>query len=461
MPDAFAILLALACVIMVASYFVVPGYFDSSSTQPGLIQLTDFRQVDHVTPLTWFADENQNGLANVLFEGLVSGDRYGAAIGVIAFILITGGAFGVVMKSAAIEHGMFALIARTQRVDWLFLPALFVIFSLGGAIFGMGEEAIAFCIVLFPIMKQLGYDGVTTVLVTYVATQVGFATSPINPFSIAIAQGIADLPLFSGAWLRMVAFVVLNAITLWFTLRYAKRIRTQSTTHSTLVSASLSYTDVVILLVFAVCLGWVVYGVTVKSYYIPEIATQFFVLGIAVATVAKLGGRLSIQDSIDGFKQGSGELLPAAMLVGLAKGLVILMGGTQVSTPSMLNTLLFHCAEFISHVPAYVAAVAMYVFQSVFNFFVSSGSGQAAITMPLMAPLSDLVGVSRQTAVLAFQLGDGLTNIVITTSASLIGCLGVTKVAWGEWFSQVWRLMLYLFFTAMTFMVFAQFIQYQ
>ncbi|WMN61625.1 putative basic amino acid antiporter YfcC (plasmid) [Pseudoalteromonas xiamenensis] len=462
MPDAFVILLGLALLTTIASYFVIPGSFSSPNAEGSLIQLSDFVRAENPSPVGLFVTESGRGLFNILFEGLVSGDRYGAAIGVVAFILITGGAFGVVMKTNAIENGMMALIDKTKTLDWVFLPALFLVFSLGGAIFGMGEEAIAFCIVLFPILRQLGYDAAVTVLVTYVATQVGFATSPINPFSIAIAQGIADLPLFSGAWLRVVSFVVLNTIALWFTLRYAKRIRQVHRDISTTAStAQMQRLDTVILSVFALCLAWVVYGVTVKGYYIPEIATQFFVLGLMVAFVAKLGGRLTVQHSVDAFKQGSAELLPAALLVGLAKGLVILLGGTDLHSPSMLNTFLYDCASLITLVPDYVAAVAMYVFQSAFNFFVSSGSGQAAITMPLMSPLSDLIGVSRQTAVLAFQLGDGLTNIIIPTSASLIGCLGVTNLAWGDWFKVIWRLMLMLFIASIAFMVFAQFIQYQ
>lgn len=462
MPDAFVILLGLALLTTIASYFVIPGSFSSANTEGSLIQLSDFVRAENPSPVGLFVTDSGRGLFNILFEGLVSGDRYGAAIGVVAFILITGGAFGVVMKTNAIENGMMALIDKTKTLDWVFLPALFLVFSLGGAIFGMGEEAIAFCIVLFPILRQLGYDAAVTVLVTYVATQIGFATSPINPFSIAIAQGIADLPLFSGAWLRVMSFVVLNTIALWFSLSYAKRIRQVHRDGSTAASTvQMQRLDTVILSVFALCLVWVVYGVTVKGYYIPEIATQFFVLGLLVAFVAKLGGRLTVQNSVDAFKHGSAELLPAALLVGLAKGLVILLGGTDLHSPSMLNTFLYDCASLITLVPDYVAAVAMYVFQSAFNFFVSSGSGQAAITMPLMSPLSDLIGVSRQTAVLAFQLGDGLTNIIIPTSASLIGCLGVTNLAWGDWFKVIWRLMLMLFIASIAFMVFAQFIQYQ
>lgn len=460
MPDAFVILLAIACICYLASHFVLPGYFDVNpdSTSTSLAQ---FKQVDAPSPSPIFAEGGELGLLNLLFEGLVSGDKNGAAIGVIAFILITGGAFGVLMQTKAIDNGILSLINRTKRIDWLFIPCLFLTFSAGGAIFGMGEEAIAFCIVLLPIMKKLGYDAYVTVMVTYVATQIGFATSPMNPFSIAIAQSVAQIPVFSGAQFRVIVCIAFTLLGLIFTVKYANKTRTASQTLNKETSTSISGVDKLILITFFAAIIWVIYGVTVKQYYIPELATQFFVLGLVVALIAKFGNRQSISESVQAFKHGSAELLPAAMLVGLAKGLVLLLGGGDLSTPSMLNTLLFHSANAISGLPEVLAAWLMYLFQTGFNFFVSSGSGQAAITMPIMAPLSDLVGVTRQTAVLAFQLGDGFSNIIIPTSASLIGCLGVVKISWGDWFSFIWRFALLLVACASAVTILAQLIQYQ
>lgn len=460
MPDALVILLLIAVLCYLVSFIMLPGYFDVADGA-SKVTLSQFQQASSSQPLALFAEKGEIGLFNVLFEGLVSGDKNGAAIGVIAFILITGGAFGVLMQTKAIDNGISALISSTKQVDWLFIPSLFITFALGGAIFGMGEEAIAFCIVLYPIMKKLGYNAYVTVLVTYVATQIGFATSPMNPFSIAIAQSIAELPVFSGALLRVIVAVGFMVVGLVFTMRYANSIRTQPSLSSDGSTTTLANTDKTLLLSFLASIIWVIYGVTVKGYYIPELASQFFVLGIVVAVIAKIGGRQSISDSVAAFKHGSAELLPAAMLVGLAKGLVLLLGGGSLNEASLLNTVLFHAASFITDVPNIVAAWFMYVFQSVFNFFVSSGSGQAAITMPIMAPLADLIGVSRQTAVLAFQLGDGLTNIIIPTSASLIGCLGVTQIAWGDWARFIWRFMLLLFVLASVVIILAHLIQYQ
>lgn len=460
MPDASIILLCVAVVAYMATVFITPGVFNAESGSH-TVQLSQYQAVNDQQSPPVFAQGGDIGLANVLFEGLVSGDKYGAAIGVMAFILITGGAFGIIMKTGAINNGIMALINKTQRVEWLFIPLLFLLFSLGGAVFGMGEEAIAFCIVLLPIMQQLGYDAKVTVLTTYVATQIGFATSWMNPFSIAIAQSIAEIPVFSGAGFRMLAWACFTLVGLVFTMRYAKRIKTQPQKTGDQPTIKLSLADALTLLVFVLGIAWVVWGVMARQYYIPELAAQFFCIGLISAIIAIVFKKLTANECADAFKHGAQELLPAALLVALAKGIVLLLGGSDLTTPSTLNTLLYYCASSIASVPDYIAAWGMLVFQSVFNFFVSSGSGQAAITMPLMSPLGDLLNVSRQIVVLAFQLGDGLTNILIPTSASLIGCLGVVKLDWGEWAAFIWRFALALFVLASGFIFLAYFINYQ
>jgi uncharacterized ion transporter superfamily protein YfcC len=323
-------------------------------------------------------------------------------------------------------------------------------------------------------MLVLGYDAITTVLVTYVATQIGFATSWMNPFNVAIAQGIAEIPLFSGQELRMVMWLVFTLFGMGFTMRYAARIKAkpelslsyhsdekQRKVQSAQVQSDYNYLDSLILLAFFSGLGWIIWGVTARQYYIPELASQFFTMGIVIGFIAVLGKRLRVNEVADGFKQGAAELLPAAMIVGMAKGMLLLLGGGDPQTPSVLNTLLYYSSQSLNDLPTYLSAWLMLIVQSVINFFVSSGSGQAALTMPLIAPLSDLIGLSRQTAVLAFQLGDGLTNCIIPTSAALIGCLGAVRLDWSVWLQFVWRLQLWLFGLASIFMLVAVAIGYQ
>ncbi|MBD3584295.1 putative basic amino acid antiporter YfcC [Salinimonas sp. HHU 13199] len=458
-PSAAVILLSVAVLAYLSAFLVTPGYFESDAPAQS-VALNQFTYAPDTSGSTLFAEQGGIGLMNVLFEGMVAGDKYGATIGVAAFILITGGAFGVLMHTGAINRGILTLISHTRRFEVLLLPLLFVCFSLGGAIFGMGEEAIAFCIVLLPVMKQLGYNAQVTVLVTYVATQIGFATSWMNPFSIAIAQSIADIPVFSGAGLRIIAWFSFTFLGLVFLLRYAKRHRQAPDTAITTSKEALTHADRLILISFGAVIGWIIWGVMARQYYIPELAAQFFTLGVVVAIIAKFGQNISFSLSADKFTQGAQELVPAALLVALAKGIVLLLGGNQLNEPSVLNTVLFHCASLLSLTPDIVTAWGMLAFQSLFNFFVASGSGQAAITMPIMAPLGDLLNISRQTVVLAFQLGDGLTNIIIPTSASLIGCLGVVKLDWSQWAATIWRFQLCLFALASAFVIGAHLLHY-
>lgn len=186
MPDAFVILFFVMIAAAIASHLIPAGYFQmlpetvnaAGETVKARIDPNSFQlaaEQNKAVPL--FGEGGQVGFLNYAFEGMVSGDKMGAAIGVIAFILLTGGAFGIIMKTGAVNNGILALIAKTKDIDFLFIPLMFLLFSLGGAVFGMGEEAIAFCIVLLPLMLALGYDAITTVLVTYIATQIGFATS--------------------------------------------------------------------------------------------------------------------------------------------------------------------------------------------------------------------------------------------------------------------------------------------
>jgi len=444
MPDTYLVIAGVALFVFALTYLVTPGSFSMTETlrADSIIQVVDpdtfsYAQNSGGAPL--FSSDGSPALFNAVYEGLTSGDRMGGAVGIMSFILLVGGAFGVVLKTGSVHRALTRLIAGGARQGPLLLVGLFAAFSLGGAVFGMSEETIPFVLMLVPVMQRLGYDGITALLVCYVATQIGFATSWMNPFSVAIAQGIADVPLLSGMPLRLVLWTTFTLVGIGFTLRYAARVRTEpieAGDHAADIEAQpLTLGDGLVLLSVAVVVAWIVFGVVAKSYYLPEIATQFVVLGVVAGVV----GCLFRLDGMDGngamaaFRTGAMDLLPAALVVGFARGIVYLMGGDDSSSPSLLNTLLHHGSESLGSLPGWLAAWGMYFGQSVFNLFVTSGSGQAALTMPLMAPLADLIGVTRQVAVLAFQLGDGLTNLLVPTSAALMGCLGAAHIEWLRW----------------------------
>ncbi|AND73194.1 MULTISPECIES: putative basic amino acid antiporter YfcC [Enterococcus] len=405
----------------------------------------------HKTARVWGTDDFGGfGFLNFVFEGLVSGDKYGSAVGIAALILVVGGAFGIIMRTGAIDAGIYAFISKTRGLERLALPLLFFAFSFGGATFGMAEEVIPFSMVMVPFVIALGYDSIVAVTVTYVASQVGNATSWMSPFSVAVAQGIAGIPVLSGATFRLIMWVVITALSAGYLMIYGEKIRKNP--ESSLTYKSDDYfrshlkktTDEkkafmlghkLILLEMLIVLVWIVWGVTQEGYYIPEIASQFFVMGLVagiIAVIFKLDG-MRINDIASSFQSGAADLAGTAIVVGMAKGILLVLGGSDASVPSALNTILNGIGTALAGVPAAIGAWAMYIFQSLFNLVVTSNSGQAALTMPIMAPLADLVGVSRQVAVLAYQLGAGFMDAFTPVSASLIGVLGVARIEWAKW----------------------------
>lgn len=405
----------------------------------------------HKTARVWGTDDFGGfGFLNFVFEGLVSGDKYGSAVGIAALILVVGGAFGIIMRTGAIDAGIYAFISKTRGLERLALPLLFFAFSFGGATFGMAEEVIPFSMVMVPFVIALGYDSIVAVTVTYVASQVGNATSWMSPFSVAVAQGIAGIPVLSGATFRLIMWVVITALSAGYLMIYGEKIRKNP--ESSLTYKSDDYfrshlkktTDEkkafmlghkLILLEMLIVLVWIVWGVTQEGYYIPEIASQFFVMGLVagiIAVIFKLDGMRN-NDIASSFQSGAADLAGTAIVVGMAKGILLVLGGSDASVPSALNTILHGIGTALAGVPAAIGAWAMYIFQSLFNLVVTSNSGQAALTMPIMAPLADLVGVSRQVAVLAYQLGAGFMDAFTPVSASLIGVLGVARIEWAKW----------------------------
>ena len=402
------------------------------------------------------------GVLNYVFEGLVTGDKWGSAVGIVAFILVIGGAFGIIMKTGAIDAGIYAFIRKTKGYEALAIPLLFILFSAGGAIFGMSEETIPFAMIVIPFVIAMGYDSLVGVSITFVASQVGNATSWMNPFGIAIAQGIAGVPVLSGAGFRIIMWVITTSAGAAYLMHYAKKVKKNpelSIVYETdnyfrankphdgeKVEFKLGHALVLLTVLGGII--WIVWGVTKKEFYIAEIASQFFVMGLVagiIAVIFKLNN-MKTNDIASGFQSGAADLVGAAIVVGMAKGILLVLGGSVANEFNTLNTILHGAGELLKGLPPTISAWFMYVFQTIFNFFVPSGSGQAALTMPILAPLSDIVGVSRQVSTLAYQLGAGFADAIIPTSASLMGVLGVARVDWTKW--AKWQIKMQAFFFA-------------
>lgn len=407
-------------------------------------------KVTKVAPLFGTEDFGGQGILNYVFEGMTTGNKNGTAVGIIAFILVVGGSFGIVLRTGAVESGIMRVISMTNGKEILLVPILTVLFSLGGAVFGMGEEAIPFVMILVPMFIAMGYDAVVGIMCSYVATQIGFGTSWQNPFGLAVAQGIAGIPVMSGAWFRIPLWIIFTGLTCVFTMRYAAKVK-KNPKISVAYESDQEYREdfakngkeelpftlghKLVLLTIVACMVWTIWGVVTQGYYIPEIASQFFVMGLVSGIIGLIFhlNDMQLNDIPRAFDRGAADLLGAAMCVGMAQGIIIILGGTSATDGTVLNTILYTISNGMKNFPPVISAWLMYVFQSVFNFFVVSGSGQAALTMPIMAPLADLVGVERQIAVLSYQLGDAFTNFIVPTSGCLLGALAAAKLEWGQW----------------------------
>jgi uncharacterized ion transporter superfamily protein YfcC len=326
-----------------------------------------------------------------------------------------------------------------------------VLFSLGGAIFGMAEEVIPFILILVPLALSLGYDSITAVAIAYIGSGVGFAGAFLNPFTVGIAQGIADVPLFSGIEYRLVVWLIVTITAIIYVTRYASKIKAnpklspvyeidQNRLDKFHVDKLKDFEGIdkqhkVVLIVFLLGLITLAVGVLNYGWFIEEICAVFLITGILVGFF----GKLSIQETTDSFVQGAKDLVGTALIIALARGILII-----ASDGKIIDTVLYTLSEPIRSLHPIVSSQAMFLVQTSINFFVPSGSGQAALTMPIMAPLGDLVGVTRQTAILAYQFGDGFSNLIIPTSAVTMGILTLAEIPWEKWARWIMPLMIIL-----------------
>ena len=525
-PHTFVIVFCCILLAAMMTWFIKPGKYISE--QVGGEQVMTFYYQDqlpepyaqefHAEPQTW-------QVFSALFKG------FEKQSGIIVFILIVGGAFWIMNKSKAIDTGIMAFLGFTRKLErrkWIrkigvnniVITMIMILFSLFGSVFGMSEETIAFTLIIIPLAISMGYDSIVGVCMVYVAAHIGFSGAMLNPFTIGIAQGIADIPLFSGIGYRLVCWIILTIVGIVFVLIYANWVKkhptsslvyeddaywrnpdadviartpkgltdrrevTEVTKQSNLTQTWIVYTLVTVLLLFCalrfpmtemkvgnstatlpllpigaglfaligffalrkgtpyfiltLLFGTVYYlivGVLGYGWYIMEIATLFLFMGVCCGfAIGK-----SASDIAKLFIEGMGDILSAAIVVGLAAGIVIVLQDGGV-----IDTILYGLSKSMSNMGTIASTEIMYGIQTLINIVIPSGSAKAAITMPIMAPFSDLIGVSRQTTVMAFQFGDGFTNMITPTSGVLIATLGVARIPWEKWVRFIWKFILVL-----------------
>ncbi len=399
-------------------------------------------------------------------------------------------------------------IFKQVNINHIVLVAIIILFSLFGAIFGMSEETLAFIIIFVPLSISMGYDSILGVAMCYLAAHIGFAGGIFNPFTIGIAQGFAGIPLFSGFEYRFVCWCVFTLSLIVFLLWYAKRIKKDPTksltynvdsywrdrantqelqthTQSSFLSSWILWVVLSVILIYIsfmfptttiklshqqfvvsifpittvlfVLLGafllrksihsfilmllfltiWLlIIGVLGYDWYIMEIATLFLGLGIS----AGIAYNCTIDKIVKLFLEGCKDIMNAALIVGLAGGIIIILQDGKI-----IDTILYSMAKSMNGLSEPTTVGGMYIFQTLLNLIIPSGSAKAALTIPIMSQFADLLNISRQSMVLAFQFGDGITNMLTPASGVLIGSLGIARVPYTIWIKWVWKFLLFLF----------------
>jgi uncharacterized ion transporter superfamily protein YfcC len=301
-------------------------------------------------------------------------------------------------------------------------------------------------------------DAMTAVGMIVAGYGIGYGVSAFNPFTVLIAQQIAEIPVYSGIWLRLAIFIPFVLIGFHHVWQYAQKVKTDPN-QSMMIGvacplsgqAQPSYPKLenrhkIILGSFLITLTLAVWGIATKGWYLYELGGVFIAWGAVIAIL----GKLSADETAERFIEGVSDLVTTAILIGVARGIALILEDGQI-----LHTLVHSMSVPLSYMSAEMSAVGMLVIQTFLNTFIPSGSGQAYVTMPLMVPVGDLVGVPRQVAVLAYQFGDGFSNMIIPTNAVLMGILGMAGVPYGHWFRFCLPLLLKLMAAASLVLVLA------
>lgn len=420
-PNTYVIISAIIVLCAIATWLVPGGQFIRADD--GTLSYAETAS----QPQSW-----------QVFSSLYEGFRRQA--GIIVFILIVGGAFWLLNATGAVTYGIRRFIGAVGGHDRLVLAGIAVLFSLGGAVFGMSEETIPFVGIVVPLVVSMGYNAVVGFLIVYVASNIGFSGAFLNPFTIGVAQEMADLPLFSGMGYRVLCWCLLTAATVVFILSYASRIKkvpcmAEAVPEATDGETGSHLRHKIVLAVLLLTVVALIMGVTCFDWYIGEISALFLAMGLVCGVIMGY----SANRIADEFVAGARDIFPAAMVVGLASGIVVILENGRI-----IDSVLHAMASGLDGAGKTAALSLMYGIQTVINLVIPSATAKAAVTIPIMAPFSDMIGLSRQAMVLAFQFGDGFTNMITPTSGVLVAALAMARISYAEWFKMAWKWILAL-----------------
>jgi len=432
MPHTLVVVMVLVILVLAMSWVIPSGEYQR-------VKVETSEGVRNVTVAGTFHEVPKVRLGpQMVLESPIKGFLDGALL--ICFLLMIGGSFAIFQETGAVEFGIRRLvdtIARRSYLEGFLIPALMVVFSLAGSIFGMSEEVIPFVIIFIPLARRLGYDSIVGVAIPFLGAAAGFAAAFFNPFTVGIAQSIAGIPLYSGLGYRLVTWVIGTAVMIGYVMWYARRVRRnpeislvrdidlerEALAPAEAETAGWDVRHIATLTLFVAAMVLLVVGVLKWKWYIDQIAVLFLGMGIVLGFAGGLGPSRIARTFVTGAK----DMVGVVFIVACARALLVIAQEARI-----LDTMLYGASSTLSTLPRGVIAQVMFLIQCVINFFIHSGTAQAALTMPIMSPLADLVGITRQTAVYAYQLCEFI-NPILPTSAVTMGVLGAGKIPWERW----------------------------
>ncbi len=419
-PHTYVIIGTILLIVTIMTYIIPAGQYDRYEDENGnlVVDGNSFEFIEQ-TPVGPFE------MIKSIGDGMVQ------AADIIFFIFFAYGMVYMMIKSGAFYGGVGVLIRRLRGREVLIFPVFMIIFGICGSTFGLYEEAYGLIPAFVGIAIALGYDGLVGGAAVVLGTVTGFAAATLNPFTIGIAQGIAGLPIGSGIGFRIICFIIFEAIVIWYLMRYANRVK-RDPANSIVQNVQFNVKDgmsreeveslefnsrhKLIILAFVATIGVLIFGTSQYGWYLSELSTLFLISMVIIGLIAKF----KLSEICDYFVEAVRDVMFGALVVGIARSLTIVM-----TEGNIIDTMVYYATTVLQDVPASVAAIGMLISQNFINFFIPSGSGQAAVSMPLMLPLADTLGISRQVTVLAFQFGDGFSNMfwptVVATECGLMG----------------------------------------
>ena len=451
-PHIYTLLTIVIIICAILTYIVPAGNYDTYVNDDGrtLVDPETFHYVDK-TPVTPF------GVAKAVFDGMY------AVADIIFLVFIMGSSIAVMVSTGAVQALLVRIAMAIKGKEKLVIPVLMAYYCFLGCTTGAAEGLLVYIPIVLPLCLALGFDSLTAAGIILIGAGSGFMGSMMNPYTEGVAQGIAELPLFSGAGFRSVMLVVFFLISVIFIWRHASKVKANpqlspvyeidqardEKMNFNLEENPFGFRQVMIVLGFLFSIVMLVYGSMKLKWWYGQFCADFFLMSIWAAA----WGGLTPSQWGERMAKGMADVAVGALVVGFARGILVVL-----TAGNIMHTLLHACAGVLGHFPSIVSAGGMYIVQCLMNILVPSGSGQAAVTMPLMAPLADLVGVTRQTACVAFQIGDGLTNVFTPTSGYFMAFLGLAKIPWDKWMKAYWPILLTEFLAGMAMVLIAHMI---